>query len=182
MVLWLCAGMQTQVPRKRWWKSKTLWTNVVVVLATVFRDVREWLHRNPVDFAVALSAVNVLLRFVTQSKLSLDDDDASGGGGSGTTGAGVVVPLLLVGFALLTLPSCSVIGSAISGAPIPATTVVRAVDADAMPIQVVSADLAVAEEQARDAERAGTAPPVHGLYDAGRAAKAAREVFTGSSK
>ena len=87
--------------------------------------------------------------------------------------------LSLAGFAL---PSCSVVGSAVTGAPIPATAVQRTGGGDAEPVLIASTDLAQAEAEARVAREAGQAPPVNGLYDAGRAAKAVREVFTESSK
>ncbi len=94
--------------------------------------------------------------------------------GIATWGTGLVGALFLT--------SCSVVGSAITGASIPATAVQRAGHDGATPILVSSADLAQAEVEAEVAAKAGQAPPVNGLYDAGRAAKAVRQVFTESSK
>ncbi|MCW1884001.1 hypothetical protein OKA04_04625 [Luteolibacter flavescens] len=90
----------------------------------------------------------------------------------------MTVALSMVG----ALPSCSVVSSAVTGAPIPATSVQRADQPGARPFLVASADVAQAEAEADAAEQAGTKPPIHGLYDAGRAATAVREVFTESSK
>lgn len=72
------------------------------------------------------------------------------------------------------LTSCAAISSAITGQEIPATAVQRAGHPDAPVIMIASSDLSQAE--------AGPAETIHGLYDAGRAAQVAREVFTESSK
>jgi hypothetical protein len=111
----------------------------------------------------------------------------SGGGNNKTGGSGGGIPSIMItaaAFCLagLALSSCSVIGSAITGAPIPATAVQRAGHADATPFMVASGDLAQAEAAAEAAEKAGEQQPVNGLYDAGRAASTVREVFTDSSK
>jgi hypothetical protein len=94
-------------------------------------------------------------------------------------GPGAVV-LLLTGcmFVTLGLTNCSVIGSAVTGAPIPSTGMIRAGSKDADVVQVATIDLLKAEEQARSADP----PAVWGLYDAGRAAAELREVFTEGSK
>lgn len=98
---------------------------------------------------------------------------------SGPGGLGLIMAAALYGLAL---PSCSSLSSAITGAPIPSTTVQRAGQPGAQPIEVSSADLAQAEDAARRAEILDEPGPVNGLYDAGRAAKAAREVLGKSSK
>lgn len=162
---------------KPFYLSKTFWVNLVALASMAVPQVREFLDGNPETVVGVLVAVNVLLRFATKGGISLSSD--SGGRGSSGLSAWVVAAGLL---SLGLLPSCGVIGSAITGEPIPATTVQRAGQPDAQPIQIASADLAVAEDAARRAEILDEAPPVHGLYDAGRAAKAAREVFTESSK
>jgi len=64
--------------------------------------------------------------------------------------------------------SCAGITGALTGQPIPATSVQRAGDPDSPVVQVASSDYALAE-----AAEPGT---VHGLYDAGRVAQSLREV------
>lgn len=64
--------------------------------------------------------------------------------------------------------SCAGITGAITGQPIPATSVQRAGDPDSPAVQVASSDYALAE-----AADPGT---VHGLYDAGRVAESLRDV------
>lgn len=84
--------------------------------------------------------------------------------------------------AVAALPSCAPLGSAITGAPIPATAVQRSGHEDATPVMIASADLVQAEAAAESAAKAGEDLPVNGLYDAGRAASVIGEVFTGSGK
>ena len=108
---------------------------------------------------------------------------APGLGGFFSRGMG---SFLLVSTAAVTLggvlTSCAPLVSAVTGAPIPSTTVVRAGQPDAQPIQVAGSDRAVAEDEARRAEILNEPPAVHGLYNAGRAAEVAREVFIEGSK
>lgn len=112
-----------------------------------------------------------------------NDTEASGGNAPG----GGMSPALLISTAAAlsmvgALPSCSVVGWAATGQPPAATSVQRIGAADATPILVASADLAQAEAATEAAATAGEAPPIHGLYDAGRAADAVRSVFSESSK
>lgn len=92
----------------------------------------------------------------------------------------VLLPLA-VG-SLLCLPSCSVVHSVATGQPIPSTTVQRAGQPEAQPIEIASVELAQAEAAAEAADLTNSPRPVNGLYDAGRAAQVAREVFTELSK
>jgi hypothetical protein len=82
--------------------------------------------------------------------------------------------LMVAFFAVLLMPSCSTVSSAITGLPIPATSVQRAGQDGAPVILVSSQDLAEAE-----ARPAGT---VHGLYDAGAVASKAREIVLSRTK
>lgn len=75
---------------------------------------------------------------------------------------------------LLALPSCEVIGSAITGQDIPASSVQRTGQPQAVPILVSSADLALAEQSAP-----GT---IHGLYNAGYLATKARQTVIEATK
>lgn len=105
----------------------------------------------------------------------------SGGGSGGNITAFLVTTAAALSMAG-SLPSCSAVGSAITGQPVTGTAVQRAGHADATPILIASGDLAQAEAEAEASGKANTPPAVHGLYDAGRAAKAIREVFTESGK
>lgn len=160
------------------YKSKTFWVQILTILSALIPPVGKWVAENPVDFVVALAAVNTLVRFATSGKVTVFSDDAASGGNGGPLLVVMAAGLLAMG----ALPSCSAVGAAITGAPIPATAVQRTGGGDSPPVLVASADLAGAEAAALQAERLGEPPPVHGLYDAGRAAATLREVFTESSK
>jgi hypothetical protein len=56
---------------KRWYESKTLWVNVLTLLAMILSAVMQWPELQSIapQIAVALSLVNILLRFLTDSKL-----------------------------------------------------------------------------------------------------------------
>jgi hypothetical protein len=56
---------------KRWWESKTLWVNVLTLLALILGTVAQWpeLQHLAPHLLGALSVVNIALRFVTDSKL-----------------------------------------------------------------------------------------------------------------
>jgi hypothetical protein len=56
---------------KRWYESKTLWVNVLTLLALILGAVAQWpelQHLAPYLLG-ALSVVNIALRFITDSKL-----------------------------------------------------------------------------------------------------------------
>lgn len=56
---------------KPWYASKTLWVNVLTLLALILGSVAQWpelAHLAP-QLLGALSVVNIILRFVTDSKL-----------------------------------------------------------------------------------------------------------------
>lgn len=57
--------------------SRTFWVNAVALLSLLFPEVRVWLEGNPVEFATALGAVNVLLRFVTVGKYCVVSTESS---------------------------------------------------------------------------------------------------------
>jgi hypothetical protein len=52
---------------KRWYKSKTLWVNILTLVAMVLATVGAWTEMQDMapQIAYALAIVNVLLRFVT---------------------------------------------------------------------------------------------------------------------
>jgi hypothetical protein len=54
--------------------SKTFWVQVVTFAAAFVPAVQVWLSANPEQFLGALAAVNVLVRFATQGKVSIFTD------------------------------------------------------------------------------------------------------------
>lgn len=56
---------------KRWYESKTLWINVLTLLAMILSAVMQWPELQSIapQIAVALSVVNIALRLITDSKL-----------------------------------------------------------------------------------------------------------------
>lgn len=56
---------------KEWYKSKTLWVNILTLLAMILSAIMQWPELQSVapQIAVALSVVNIALRFITDSKL-----------------------------------------------------------------------------------------------------------------
>lgn len=56
---------------KRWYKSKTVWINVLSLVAMVLATVAQWPEMNDVapQIVYALAIVNVLLRFVTSESV-----------------------------------------------------------------------------------------------------------------
>ncbi len=80
-------------------------------------------------------------------------------------------PLLLL---CLAFPSCAGITGAITGQPIPTTSVVRAGSLEAVPFNVASADVALAESDITG--------KTWGLYDAGYIATKTREAVVSATK
>ena len=56
---------------KPWYKSKTVWINVLSLVAMVLATVAQWPEMNEIapQIVYALAIVNVLLRFVTSESL-----------------------------------------------------------------------------------------------------------------
>jgi hypothetical protein len=56
---------------KRWYRSKTVWINVLTLLALVLATVASWPEVQDVapQIAYALAIVNVLLRFVSSESI-----------------------------------------------------------------------------------------------------------------
>jgi hypothetical protein len=79
----------TPVPSKPWWQSKTVILNLVALVSLMLPPVREWLDGNTEQPLAALAALNLLVRFATQGKISLfpDDDGSAGGNATGDFGA-----------------------------------------------------------------------------------------------
>lgn len=77
---------ETTPPAKPWWQSKTILLNVLALVAMVVPAVREWVEKTPVEPLAVLSALNLLVRFVTSGRISIFPDDESGNGSSAGTG------------------------------------------------------------------------------------------------
>lgn len=56
---------------KPWYKSKTVWINVLSLVAMVLATVAQWPEMNEIapQIVYALAIVNVLLRFVTSESV-----------------------------------------------------------------------------------------------------------------
>ena len=56
---------------KPWYKSKTVWINVLSLVAMILATVAQWPEMNEIapQIVYALAIVNVLLRFVTSESL-----------------------------------------------------------------------------------------------------------------
>jgi hypothetical protein len=56
---------------KRWYKSKTVWINVLSLVAMVLATIAQWPELSDVapQIVYALAIVNVLLRFVTSESV-----------------------------------------------------------------------------------------------------------------
>jgi len=56
---------------KRWYKSKTVWINVLTLIAMILATVVAWPEMQDMapQIAYALAIVNVLLRFVTSESV-----------------------------------------------------------------------------------------------------------------
>ena len=97
-------------PTKSVLLSKTVWLQIVLFALAFFPPALGWLQANPVEAVAVITALNVLLRFVTSGKISLlpPDDQADGTSGA----AGGRSPLWVVGLGMAAglmgcLPSCS---------------------------------------------------------------------------
>jgi hypothetical protein len=51
--------------------SKTMWINFAMAIASLFPPVKEWVESNPDNSIVLLASVNMILRYITQQKVSL---------------------------------------------------------------------------------------------------------------
>lgn len=107
----------SNAPPKSFLLSKTFWVNLIVLLALLFPAVREWAAAEPEAPVIILAFVNLVLRTVTRVPISISlDGVVSDGNDSGASGGMLpLVLLLVVGLALLALPSCSGSGYPLEG-------------------------------------------------------------------
>lgn len=56
---------------KKWYKSKTVWINVLTLIAMILATVSAWPELNDLtpQIAYALTIVNVMLRFISAEKI-----------------------------------------------------------------------------------------------------------------
>jgi hypothetical protein len=64
--------METKKP----WQSKTNWVALLIALAAFFPDAQKFISENPQVFAMGLSGVMFVLRFITKDKIQIKDEKA----------------------------------------------------------------------------------------------------------
>jgi hypothetical protein len=92
-------------------RSRTVWVQLVMLVASLWPAGQAWLVANPVEAAAVLAAVNVLVRFTTSGRIYLfsrEGGDASGGMAGGLC-SNVVVAGMVAGVS--DLPPCSLCGN-----------------------------------------------------------------------
>lgn len=96
-------------PGKSFLLSKTIWLQILLFALAFFPPALAWLKANPVEAVSVITALNVLVRFITSGKVSiLPPEETDGTSGS----AGGRFPLWVVGLGMAAgfmgcLPSCS---------------------------------------------------------------------------
>jgi hypothetical protein len=76
-------------PAKPWYRSTTVLLNLLALVSLAIPAVSEWVKNNPVEPVAVLGAINVLVRFATQGKVTLfSSDDGTSGSGSADMGVG----------------------------------------------------------------------------------------------
>jgi hypothetical protein len=96
-------------------RSKTIWVQILTVIAALLPPVQGWLMANPVEFLAVLAAVNVIVRFVTSGKVTIFSDNVDADKPSGGMGLWVLLAMGTAA-ALGGLPSCKAGEYPLSGA------------------------------------------------------------------
>ena len=62
---------------KQWYESKTIWVNVLTILAVLITSVTAWpdMQRYGAQLATALAVVNVMLRLITSEGIANGDKE-----------------------------------------------------------------------------------------------------------
>lgn len=62
---------------KPWYKSKTIWVNVLTILAVLITSVTSWpdMQQYGAQLATALAVVNVMLRLITSEGITNGDKE-----------------------------------------------------------------------------------------------------------
>jgi len=98
------------MPPKPIYQSRTAWLQVITLFAAFIPPVQAFLVTNPVASVAVLSAVNILVRFVSQGKVTLfadgQDAPANPSGGALAWFAPLVLGITAAGLGMA-LPSCS---------------------------------------------------------------------------
>lgn len=63
------------MPVKVWWKSKTIWINVLLLALAIIAVFQANPTTNWEFLAIGSAVINVLLRFVTHGAIGLFEDD-----------------------------------------------------------------------------------------------------------
>jgi len=58
---------------KPWWVSKTMWTNLLIAMAAFFPPIQDWISKNPEQMVWVWAGINLVLRFISKGKISLQD-------------------------------------------------------------------------------------------------------------
>ena len=63
--------------KKPWWKSKTIWIDVLTLLGVIITSITAWpdMQQYGTQLATALAVVNVMLRMITNEGLSYGDKE-----------------------------------------------------------------------------------------------------------
>ena len=77
----------TVTTKTPWYLSYVLWTNLAALASMLLPSVRDWLANNPIEFTTALTAVNILLQFISGGKYQLAGEDGQSGQSANPAGA-----------------------------------------------------------------------------------------------
>lgn len=84
--------------------SKTFWVQVLTLASALFPQVQDFMAANPVEFAAALAAINVLVRFLTSGSVNIFGNNTTPPAGGLMGFLGVITA---AGFLAIVSPSCS---------------------------------------------------------------------------
>lgn len=106
------------------YQSKTFWLQIITLAAAFFPPVQAFLIANPITSVGALTAVNLLVRFVTNGKITIfaDGTDASANQSGTTSGGALLLAITVTAAGIMgCLPSCTAANwAAIKSIPIKA--------------------------------------------------------------
>jgi len=71
--------MKREVPKKRWYESKTLWVNFLSIVALIVHDLTgvDWFDAE--TQVILLGVINIILRAITKKELVFTDPNKEGG-------------------------------------------------------------------------------------------------------
>lgn len=115
-------------------RSRTVWVQVMTLVASLIPAAQGWLVSNPVEVAAALAAVNVLVRFTTRGRIFLFSRET--GDAERVVGGPlrvVVRESMVEGGVKRSLPPCSGCGADSLGSEAPAPRDGAAADLPTLP-------------------------------------------------